>query len=321
MVDIVQSGGGDATAAQLTADMMQKYGLTREQAIGAVGVMGYESGNFRVMQEQNPQGGRGGWGYAQWTGPRRTDFDNFVKANNLDPASYAANWGMIQHEIATNPQYARAIAALKQTGNVADAARSWETNYEGMTPGGPGVPAFEQHIARAVAYNQRLPGNLSTVASTGGAGGAGGADSAGGAVAAPGAQTPQTAAPPNMTSMIGQALGSMASPGGGGGGMNTAMMAQAAPPAPGPQMAFRAAADDAANASNLTAGGPSGASAAGQPETGPGGMTGLLGLMADPTAQSQVQLPTDVPMTGMSGLLYSGGAGLGIRRPAVTRLT
>ena len=134
------------------------------------------------------------------------------------------------------------------------------------------------------------------------------------------AQTPQTAAPPNMTSMIGQALGSMASPGGGG-GMNNAAMAQAAPPAPGPQMAFRAAADDAANASNLTAGGPSGASAAGQPGTGPGGMTGLLGLMTDPTAQSQVQLPTDVPMTGMSGLLYSGGAGLGIRRPAVTRLT
>ena len=86
-------------------------------------------------------------------------------------------------------------------------------------------------------------------------------------------------------------------------------------------MAFRAAADDAANASNLTAGGPLGAGAAGQPGAGPGGMTGLLGLMQDPTAQSQVQLPTDVPMTGMSGLLYSGGAGLGIRRPAVTRLT
>ena len=137
------------------------------------------------------------------------------------------------------------------------------------------------------------------------------------------AQTqPQTAAPPNMTSMIGQTLGGMASPGGGGGGgLNTAMMAQAAPPAPGPQMAFRAAADDAANASNLTAGGPQGAGAVGQPGTSPGGMTGLLGLMADPTAQSQVQLPTDVPMTGMSGLLYSGGAGLGVRRPAVTRLT
>jgi hypothetical protein len=130
---------------------------------------------------------------------------------------------------------------------------------------------------------------------------------------------PQTAAPPNMTSMIGQALGGMAAPSMGGG--NNTALAQAAPPAPGPQMAFRAAADDAAQASNLTAGGPSGAGAVGQPGSGPAGMTGLLGLMADPTAQSQVQLPTDVPMTGMSGLLYSGGAGLGVRRPAVTRLT
>jgi len=50
-------------------------------------------------------------------------------------------------------------------------------------------------------------------------------------------------------------------------------------------------------------------------------MTGLLGLMADPNAQTPIEGPTDMPMTGMSGLLYSGGAGLGVRRPAVTRLT
>jgi hypothetical protein len=155
---------------------------------------------------------------------------------------------------------------------------------------------------------------------TTGSGSGSGSGQAGGPIIAV-AQTPQTAAPPSMGSMIGQALGSMASPSMGGGGGNNAMMAQAAPPAPGPQMAFRAAADDAANASNLTAGGPPGAGAVGQPGTGPGGMTGLLGLMQDPNAQSPIQGPTDTPMTGMSGLLYSGGAGLGVRHPAVTRLT
>jgi len=149
--------------------------------------------------------------------------------------------------------------------------------------------------------------------------------SKGAPIAVADAQTPpqpQTAAPPNMGSMLGQALGNVASPpSGGGGGMNNAMLAQAAPPAPGPQMAFKAAADDAAQASNLTAGGPSGAGAPGQPGTGAAGMTGLLGLMADPTAQTPIQEPTDMPMVGMSGLLYGGGAGLGVRRPAVTRLT
>lgn len=134
-------------------------------------------------------------------------------------------------------------------------------------------------------------------------------------------QTPQTAAPPSMGSMLGQALAGMSAPSGGGGGGNNAALAQAAPPAPGPQLAFRAAADDAANASELTAGGPPGAGAPAQPGTGPGGMTGLLGLMADPNAQNPIQMPTDLPMTGMSGLLYGGGAGLGVRRPAVTRLT
>ena len=69
-------------------------------------------------------------------------------------------------------------------------------------------------------------------------------------------------------------------------GATTAALAQAAPPAPGPQMAFRAAADDAAQASNLTAGGPPGAGAAGQPGTGAAGMAGLLGLMQDPNSQN-----------------------------------
>lgn len=133
---------------------------------------------------------------------------------------------------------------------------------------------------------------------------------------------PQTAAPPNMGSMLGQALAGVSSPASGGGeGLNNAMLAQAAPAAPGPQLAFRAAADDAANASNLTAGGPSAAGATGQPGTGAAGMTGLLGLMTDPNTQSPIETPTDVPMVGMSGLLYGGGAGLGVRRPAVTRLT
>ena len=187
-------GGGDATAAALAGDMMQKYGLTRQQAIGAVGVMGYESGDFRTMQEQNPQGGRGGWGYAQWTGPRRVDFDNFVQQNRLDPASYAANWGMIQHEIATNPQYAAAITALKQESTVEGAARSWEHNYEGMTEGGPGVPAFEGHIARAVAYNSRLPQDLRA--------GGGGSTAP---VAAPAPVSPWA----TLGSSLGEALGQM----------------------------------------------------------------------------------------------------------------
>jgi hypothetical protein len=131
------------------------------------------------------------------------------------------------------------------------------------------------------------------------------------------AQT-QTSQPPNMGSMLGQALAQASGGGMGmGSGSNNVGLAMSAPPGPGPQMAFRAAQEDAAQAPQMTAGGPPGS---GAPGTGPAGMSGLLGLMQDPTATTPLALPTDMPMTGMSGLLYGGGAALGVRRPAVTRL-
>jgi hypothetical protein len=236
-------------------------------------------------------------GYFQITTGTWDEFGGRQYAPNPQAASYAEQ-AAIASRIPLRRWDSSTIARMRATGKNFDISKTFGENLanngESFSDFNPGTREFAKGSGKAAP--------VTAVAN---------------------AQTPpapQTAAPPNMTSMIGQALGSMASPGGGG-GMNTAIMAQAAPPAPGPQMAFRAAADDAADASNLTAGGPSGASAAGQPGTGPGGMTGLLGLMADPTAQTQVQLPTDVPMTGMSGLLYSGGAGLGVRRPAITRLT
>lgn len=237
-------------------------------------------------------------GYFQITTGTWDEFGGQKYAPNPQAASYAEQ-AAIASQIPLRRWDSSTIARMRATGKQFDISKSFGQNL----------------AANGESFSDFNPGTRQFAASKGS-----GTTPAPPITAAGQVQTPQTAAPPSMGSMIGQALGSMASPSMGGGG-NNAALAQAAPPAPGPQLAFRAAADDAANASNLTAGGPSGSGAPGQPGTGPGGMTGLLGLMQDPTAQSQVQLPTDVPMTGMSGLLYSGGAGLGVRRPAVTRLT
>src|SRR4029077_458178 len=139
--------------------MMSEYGLTKDQATGFVGTLGYESGNFKTLQEGKPAvaGRRGGFGYAQWTdtGPgsrRRTDFERYAAANNLDPNSYEANQGFIDQEL--KGKYAPALDAIRQTSNVADAAKATLVHYEGM-PDTPeiravgGVPATQQHIDRA----------------------------------------------------------------------------------------------------------------------------------------------------------------------------
>ena len=237
-------------------------------------------------------------GYFQITTGTWDEFGGRQYASNPQAATYAQQ-AAIASRIPLRRWDSSTIARMRATGRSID----------------PHATLGQNLASQGESFGDFNPGTREFAASKG-------APARGAPIQVAQAQTqtqPQTAAPPSMGSMIGQALGSMASPSMGGG--NTAMLAQAAPPAPGPQMAFRAAADDAVNASNLTAGGPPGAGAVGQPGTGAAGMPGLLGLMADPTAQAEVQTPTDMPPAGMSGLLYSGGAGLGVRRPAVTRLT
>jgi hypothetical protein len=155
-------GGGLATAAMLRDHLMGTYGLTKDQATGFAGTLGYESGDFKTMQEQNPVGGgKGGWGWAQWTGPRRTEFEKFANANGLDPSSPAANQGFLDHEL--QGKYSGALDEIRKTGSVADAAKATLVHYEGM-PDTPeiraqgGIPATQGHIDRALAYNQALGG-------------------------------------------------------------------------------------------------------------------------------------------------------------------
>jgi hypothetical protein len=91
------------TGLRLMRDLMKDYGISKEYAAGIVGSLDYETGNFRHMQEIAPlvKGSRGGFGYAQWTGPRRVAFERWARANKLDPTSYEANYGFLKHEIST----------------------------------------------------------------------------------------------------------------------------------------------------------------------------------------------------------------------------
>jgi hypothetical protein len=91
--DTIQRG------AAITARLATDLNLTPQQAAGITGNLQAESG-LRGVQERNPiGGGRGGIGWAQWTGPRRDEFEAYAKANNLDPKSDEANYGFLLKEL------------------------------------------------------------------------------------------------------------------------------------------------------------------------------------------------------------------------------
>jgi hypothetical protein len=93
---------------------MRDLALTDIQAAGLLGNLGHETGGFAHLQEVAPAvpGSQGGWGLAQWTGPRRRAMEAWCHARGLDPASEAANEGYLCAELWTSE--AHALAALRQ---------------------------------------------------------------------------------------------------------------------------------------------------------------------------------------------------------------
>jgi hypothetical protein len=115
--------------------LMADFGLSEEQAAGIVGSLGHESAGFTAFQEVNPRGGRGGWGWAQWTGPRRVQFEAYCARNHLDPKSDKANYGWLFFELKGSEK--GAIDALKKTTTLKTAVRAFERSFERA-----GVPAY-----------------------------------------------------------------------------------------------------------------------------------------------------------------------------------
>ena len=122
------------TAERLMADLQRDLGLTKEQAAGVVGNLAHESAGFSTLQEISPsvRGSRGGYGYAQWTGPRRRSFESWVGANELDPTTYDANYGYLKHDL--EGKYSSVFDDLKDDPTVSDAMRTFLHDYENPAP-------------------------------------------------------------------------------------------------------------------------------------------------------------------------------------------
>jgi hypothetical protein len=145
-----------AIAAQLMADLQRDLGLTKEQAAGVVGNLMHESGGFGSLQEISPlvPGSKGGYGYAQWTGPRRTAFESYVANNGLDPTSYEANYGFLKNELQTDPYERKQFMTVKSAQTAEEAARLISENY--LRPGIPHMPARVAFANQALGYAPKM---------------------------------------------------------------------------------------------------------------------------------------------------------------------
>jgi Phage tail lysozyme len=99
---------------KVTSDRLATYrdrlskdlGISREAASGVVGNLYDESG----LQAINEKGG-GGFGWAQWTGSRRTDFEAYAKTHG-GATSDEANYGFLVQEL-QKPQFADVLKRLR----------------------------------------------------------------------------------------------------------------------------------------------------------------------------------------------------------------
>lgn len=139
---------------RIKSDLMRDFGLSTAQAAGIVGNLAHESGGFGTLQEINPMipGSRGGYGYAQWTGPRRRQFESWAAENKLDPASYDANYGFLKHELA-NTSEGRVLDRIGQTNDPTQATRIFSDVF--LRPGIPGMDSREKWTQRALAFSQQ----------------------------------------------------------------------------------------------------------------------------------------------------------------------
>ena len=129
-----ETGTDEQVFVEKAPGIMEKlvaaFDIQNYQAAGILGNLGYESNGLQILQEVLAPGsaGRGGLGWAQWSGARRTAFESFCADQGLNATSDAANFGYLMMEL-RGPKKS-SIDKVKATINLSDAVRTFEKDYE-----------------------------------------------------------------------------------------------------------------------------------------------------------------------------------------------
>jgi hypothetical protein len=125
----LESGNFNQQSPILMNRLMKDLNITREQAAGIIGNLAHESAGLQAgIQEKRPLAGRGGLGWAQWTGPRRRDFESYLERTGQSHTDPEANYGFLIEELKGKEK--AALERLRRASSVDDATLIFERAYE-----------------------------------------------------------------------------------------------------------------------------------------------------------------------------------------------
>lgn len=126
-------------APRAIASLSKDFNLTPQQAAGIIGQLGFESEGLQAINERNPivPGSRGGFGWAQWTGPRRRQFEQWAKQSGMDINTPEANYGFLAHELSQGPE-SRVLDDIRKAEDAQTAGRIFTDKFLR-----PGIPNYE----------------------------------------------------------------------------------------------------------------------------------------------------------------------------------
>ena len=80
---------------------MDDFSLGIDDAAAVFGNLGHESLGFTTLQEMKPlvPGSLGGYGWAQWTGPRRREYEAYCKRTGKNAAAHDTNYAFLFVEL------------------------------------------------------------------------------------------------------------------------------------------------------------------------------------------------------------------------------
>ena len=137
------------TSDQVVAGLVRR-GVPLHVAQGVAMNFRDESGFETGIQERNPRAGRGGYGLAQWTGPRRVGLENYAAQRGASTADPDVQLDYFMAENA-GPERA-AWSQVMQAPTAQQAASQFVTHWE--------RPAPEHRASRVNRYLNATPGSV-----------------------------------------------------------------------------------------------------------------------------------------------------------------
>jgi hypothetical protein len=153
-----RGGGFDyQSVAPLYNDLIQR-GLSPTHAAGIAGNFAHEANakgriDYGINEIKPLHGGRGGYGAAQWTGPRRVGLENFAKKEGLPLNSRETQMKYFDQERMGSEK--RAFDRLAKTGDVNSATKSFMQNYERPNARLANLEARQHHAQEILSRAQR----------------------------------------------------------------------------------------------------------------------------------------------------------------------